>query len=135
MKVSCKYNSLKMVKDIEIIQRLSQRINLSDNDDLGIDIGKEYVVYGVVFWDNSPWFYICEDEEDTYPTPFPAEFFDIKNNRFPADWQLSFRCTDGIPESELVFSEWASDPMFYEKLVDGCEKELVVFSKYKKLLK
>ncbi len=131
MKIVCKIDRLSMVKNRGIAKRLRQSISLSDDDELGINIGQEYMVYGIVFWDNAPWFYICENDEDDYPTPSPADLFDIVDHRIPTDWQLSFRCINGISESELVFSEWANDPIFYEKLVDGSKRELDIFLKYK----
>lgn len=133
MRVLCKYNKLNMVDNRASVRRLKKSINLSDDDELGVDIGKEYIVYGIVFWDNAPWYYICEDEDDNYPTPSPADLFDIVDNHLPAGWQLSFRCINGKPESEIVFSEWANDPMFYEKLVDGSKREIDIFLEYKKL--
>jgi len=131
MKVVCKFKNINQINDIDSIKRLRKSINLSDNDDLGLEIGQIYFVYGIIFWDNTPWFYICENEDDEYPKPVAADFFDIIDQRMPTEWQLAYRCIGVSPRTEIVFSEWAKDPMFYERLVDGVEEQLKIFQKYK----
>ena len=41
---------------------------------------------------------------------------------------------EGSHYSEIVFKEWREEEIFYERLVDGKEREEAIFKKYKKLM-
>lgn len=131
MQVLCRFNRLNQIVDVTTVNRLKKNINLSGDDEIGVEIGQKYLVYGIIFWNDAPWFYLCEDEEDDYPTPFPADLFDIIDDSIPDEWHLSYHCIKGIPKSELVFSEWANDLLFYENLINGSKKEVNIFKNYK----
>ena len=134
MKVACKSNNLHDILDPHTSTRLNRYIFKSDGE-IDLDIGREYIVYGIEFWDNCPWFYLCSDEEDEYPKPYAAEFFEVIDEHFSKYWRLR-----SIPSGErenstaLVFDEWAKDPGFYERLIDGDEQAIVTFEKYKTLM-
>ena len=102
---------------------------------INLTIGKEYTVYGMVFRDNSPWYYLCSEDYDEYPTPFPSECFDITDKRLSSYWNLLTReIGNGKIQSSLVIPEWAEDPYFYELLLDGDIDTVELFNRYKKLL-
>lgn len=113
--------------------RLQKYIRISDGK-INLEIGREYTVYGIVFWDNSPWFYICDEESCEYPTPKASEFFRIVDNRMSAHWRLSTRTLyDNKIESSLLFPEWANEnPFFYENLIDGNKETERIFDYYRK---
>lgn len=74
MKVRCIVNNLNSDKlSPETLTRLKRYISLPDGE-LDLEIGKEYVVYGIEFWDNCPWLYLCPDDYDEYPIPVAADF-------------------------------------------------------------
>ncbi|UOG47243.1 hypothetical protein [Leptospira noguchii] len=114
--------------DKELFNTLSKSIHL---DELSISVGQEYTVFGIIFWEDIPRFYICDNLEDEYPTPYPSFFFEVVDETLPIDWKLSVYFSNGKVQSQIVFKEWAEDKMFYEKLVDGSEKEIQIFNSYK----
>lgn len=134
MKVVCKINNLNSLSDEGILDRLRKYIFMPDGE-IDLDIGHEYTVYGVVFWDNSPWYYLCTEDYDEYPKPFAAEFFDVSDHRLSSYWNLvSSNQEDGKVLSSLVFDEWAKDPTFYERLIDDDPEVLQSFRKYRHLI-
>jgi len=131
MKVRLKYKKLEDLpsKARQEILRKHGGYNLYYLED------REYTVYGMVFWDNNPMYYICEDNDENYPTPNPADFFEIVDDRFSKYWKLYMRLSeDGLAYPKFVFSEWRDDDLFYEKLLDGDPEMEEIFLKYKKLM-
>lgn len=134
MKVLCKFNSLSEISEQHIIKRLKRYILNSDGS-VDLEIGREYTVYGIVFWDNCPWFYLCAEEDDEYPKPFSAEFFHVLDDSLSPCWRLSsFQQENYEATTSLVFKEWAKDPSFYERLVDGDSDAVTLFAKYRKVI-
>jgi hypothetical protein len=117
------------VKTPDLSSHLADRIVGLDFLD-GIEIGKEYSVYGIVFWESVPWYYICEDESYEYPVPYFAGFFRIVDTVLPSDFRLVWYLDD-IHQAYILPEEWADDRMFYEKLLDGNEPERILFRKMK----
>lgn len=134
MKVVCKIDNLYHVKSVGALDRLKGYISSPDGE-FGLVLGKEYTVYGIAFWDNSPLVYIFLDEGDDYPKPIPMDFFELSVGEVSRCWRLSY-FPQGINESSslLVFKEWAEDPSFYERLVDGSKDAVEVFNKYRLLI-
>jgi hypothetical protein len=135
MKIICKQNNLHSEAFAsDTVKRLTRYISIPDGE-LNLEIDKEYVVYGIEFRDNCPWFYICTDDYDEYPTPFAADFFEITDKRLSAHWMLSFREL-GVEkfQAQLVFAEWAADAAFYESLILGESHAVAVFEKRRKIM-
>ncbi len=103
--------------------------------EIDLDVGKEYTVYGVVFWDNSPWYYLCSEEYDEYPKPFAAELFSVLDGRLSLYWKLSVvdQEEEGVLSS-LVFDEWANNSSFYELLIEGDSEAVELFRSYRQLM-
>lgn len=134
MKVVCRINNVADVPQTHVRDRLRKYIHLTDGDD-NLVIGRVYTVYGLHFWDNCPWFLICEYDDDEYPVAQPPEFFDMVDDRLSAYWKLSSSSREGREAwTQLVFDEWARDPLFYERLLDGHKDDEAVFARYKKLM-
>lgn len=134
MKIVCKVNNLNSFSDEGLLRRLKKYISMPDGE-VDLEIGKEYTVYGVVFWDNSPWYYICVEEYDEYPKPFAAEFFNVLDDRLSLHWKLSSVAQgEGEVLSSLVFEEWAKDPSFYERLIEDDPEASAQFGKYRQLI-
>ena len=138
MKVVCKVNNLNAFTDENVLKRLKRYISMPDGEidrEVDLEIDKEYTVYGVVFWDNSPWYYICTEEYVEYPKPFAAEFFSVSDQRLSSYWQLSVSNQGKRgPLSSLVFEPWAEEPSFYERLVDGDPEAEAVFAHFRRLM-
>ena len=137
MRVVCKINSLNSLNSLnsqELLGRLKKYINIPGGE-IGLAIGKEYTVYGILFRDNSPWYYLCEENHDSYPIPFAAEFFDVVDHKHSRYWyQLVAKKWKDQTLKELVFKEWVSDKSYYERLVDGDAKAVELFKKYRVLM-
>ncbi|WP_259699404.1 hypothetical protein [Pseudomonas brassicacearum] len=118
----------------ETLTRLKRYISLPDGE-LDLEIGKEYVVYGIEFWDNCPWLYLCPDDYDEYPIPVAADFFETIDKRLSTHWQLNSKeASNSENQTQLVFSEWVSDESFYENLISGEKYAEVIFDKYRKIM-
>ncbi|ROM73669.1 hypothetical protein BK655_27965 [Pseudomonas brassicacearum] len=135
MKVRCIVNNLNSDKlSPETLTRLKRYISLPDGE-LDLEIGKEYVVYGIEFWDNCPWLYLCPDDYDEYPIPVAADFFETIDKRLSTHWQLNSKeASNSENQTQLVFSEWVSDESFYENLISGEKYAEVIFDKYRKIM-
>ena len=50
------------------------------------------------------WFYLCLDEDDEYPTPYPIELFNIVDGRQSSSfWRLSYASyPNGVVTSSIV---------------------------------
>ena len=132
MKVVCKANNLNYFSDERLLKRLKACINSGGQIDL--EIGREHTVYGVVYWDDNPWHYICSEEYDEYPVPKAAEFFNVLDNKLSSHWRLSVIEKEGI-ESTIVFEGQAKDPLsFYADLLDGDPEAIALFRKYRELM-
>ncbi|MBV4488931.1 hypothetical protein HU727_025410 [Pseudomonas sp. SWRI153] len=134
MKVECITNRIDERFTQDTAARLKRHISMGDNE-LDIEIGKEYTVYGVEFWDNCPWVYICSEPYDEYPKPFALDFFEITENKISSHWVLKSQDTNNNKvKTQLVFCEWADDDSFYEKLVNEDEKCIKTFESYRKIM-
>lgn len=133
MKVFCKINNINDVSSLYDLKRFKKYIHLPDGQ-LNLIKNSEYFVYGIVFRDNAPWYYLCEDEFDDSPTAYPSELFNIVDDRFSQYWRLSTVNYSDRVLSSLVFKEWAEDPSYFERLVDGDFSAVSLFEKYKELM-
>lgn len=134
MKVICRINNLSSFSNEKLLKRLRKYICMPGGE-IDLEIGREYTVYGVVFWDNSPWYYLCTEDYDEYPKPFAAELFEVIVSRLSSYWILSsVDQGEGDILSSLVFDEWAKSPDFYEKLIEGDFKSIELFNKYRQLI-
>ena len=134
VKVVCTGNNLKSFSDGNILSRLKQYIFKPDGD-VNLGVGREYTVYGVLFRDNMPWYYLCDEDYDEYPTPFASDFFEVVDDQLSKYWKLSFiDLGEGQASTVLAFDEWASDRSFYERLIDGDDEAVSIFGKYRRLM-
>lgn len=135
MKVICKTKNLNNLIDKIVLDRLKKYISITDEEDM-LEAGREYTVYGIIFRDNAPWYYLCAEEDENYPVPFAAEFFKVSDDRLSSYWKLSV--DDRDPEkvlSSLLFAEWAQEnPFFYECLLDGYPEAIELFMRYRRLM-
>ncbi|MCH1430194.1 MAG: hypothetical protein L7U87_05460, partial [Chlamydiales bacterium] len=131
MKVICRLDNWNDVTEPEALARIGKHVSLLDGETY-LDIGKEYTVYGIVFWDSAPWFLLQNELNLEYPEPFPQELFEVSCPRLSSCWRLSthvFRFDGAV--SFLVLPEWANNPAFYERLVDGEPEEIAIYNKYR----
>lgn len=96
-----------------------------------LEVGHSYVIYALCVREDQVWFYVCEDEDDEYPVARPAPLFELTDPRLPTTWMASYK--PDYMEAQLFISsvEWIQEEAFYEKLVDGSEREVLMFNKIK----
>ena len=136
MIVQCIKNKLANFGEGVLKHSLRKVIHLDDHEDVGIKVGQLYKVYGInlnFFIENMPFYYICEDEHSSYPVPIAAVFFEIIDSKPSKYWNFVFE--PGLTGRFGFFlPEWARDQRYYERLVDGGQKEEDTFVQYKKLI-
>lgn len=132
MKAICSVNNINVIDDHEALRRIKRYIRLKDGL-IDLDINKEYLIFGVLVRDGFLWLYVRDDESDEYPLPYPIEVFSITDSRLSKYWVFSSPSRKG-EYPLLVFKEWADDPDFYEKLVNGDDTSVRCFSKYTELM-
>lgn len=130
MRVICVSSNFLELVDRNVIERLRKYLHISDGY-LPIKKGESYTVYGVLFRDNSPWYYLCHDEHDASPTPYPCELFQTTDERLSAHWRLCSRVVAGAVSSAMVFREWAMDSDYFENLTEGSPQAISLFMAYK----
>lgn len=131
MKLRCQINKIHDIKSPEGLARVKKRMFLGDGETY-LEVGKEYTAYGIVFWEGTPWYYICMEDTDDYPIPMAADFFSITDNRVSPHWCLASDYK--TKETFIVIKEWADDCTFYEHLLDEDPHVVATFLKYKKIL-
>ena len=90
-------------------------------------MGGIYTVYGVEFWENCPWYYLCADGVE-YPKPCPS-FFESVDKRLSTHWMKNNEVgRGGMIHTSIVIKEWAEDRSFYERLIDGDQDVIDVFN-------
>lgn len=60
--------------------------------------------------------------------------FEEVDSRVSSCWRVGFRRKASASDVSIAFEEWLSDEMFYERLIDGNDREVEVFQRYKRLL-
>jgi hypothetical protein len=134
MKILCKINNVNQIENA-LVKRRIEKYKDEDNGEIYLTLGKTYNVYGIVFSNNFPFYLICEEDNDDYVIPFDTSFFDVVDQRFSSYWRLSVvQHNEQECSTSIVFKEWADDPLFFEKLLDGEPEEVAIFLQYKKLM-
>jgi hypothetical protein len=114
MRIRCLYNDIQAIPDAELRASAARRIHLQGEID-GLIPGKEYVVQAISRRGSETLYYIELWDNDTYPSPWPAAFFDISHGSIPTTWVSAQQNDTTI----TTFPYWALDPMFFERLIDG----------------
>src|SRR5690242_1838814 len=88
---------------------------------LSLQIGKEYVVYGVWGRGGEILYSILADEYSRFPEWFPAMLFDVVDGQLPSCWRYAPQpdMDSKLPSFLLAFPEWARDRSFNWNLVEG----------------
>ena len=107
-----------------------------ENTEFWLEIGKEYVVYGMTVFLGYVWYFICDEASDYYPRWNPAPLFEVVDGRLSRYWRYGYAPGPTREQTQVVlaFEEWANDPYFYDRLSDGEEREVDIFARYKRLI-
>ncbi len=105
-----------------------------------LTIDAVYIVYAVAIRKEWPWFFVADEEFSGYPISYSSAFFQVVDDRLSRHWRYRYSPIrlHGIGSRSdavlLANSEWARDPMFYERLVDGDNLAVSKFSRVKSLM-
>lgn len=127
VKARCISNSINLIADENIKRHVQKYIHLSELD---LRVGNEYTMYGIFFRDGVPWYLMCEQNDDDYPTPQCSEFFVLVDGRIPDGWVFS-PYSANLASPAILPATWARDGRFLEKLVDGEPISIELFRKLK----
>jgi len=97
---------------------------------IGLEIGKCYQVFGISFRTGIPWYLICEDINDEYPTPFCSSFFEVVDGSLGSGWSFALS-HPSVGENSILPDVWAKDGFFLEKLVNGEPDAVSYFNELK----
>lgn len=129
MKIICTENNINKLPE-DKYRRIKKDIHRSDGIIHSLIVGREYVVYGLVFRDNCLWYQICHDENDTYPYPYPAELFDLTDSSFSRHWAINGTNNDRI-EFFVSSDRIVNEVGYLERLIDGDQDAEEAFFVYR----
>ena len=131
MKVRCIGNDISAFPNEVIVKRLQKCITL-DGPNYDLIIEKEYNVQAIENRGDGWWYYIHSVEVNSYPYPYPCEFFEVINLSIETGWSVAMgSVNEQISIKRISFIEWATDDNFYEKLVDDDPECLQLYLKRK----
>lgn len=109
---------------------------IPDDFDYGLELGKEYIVMGIVTYKSSQVPYFLVDENGR-PSWFPHQLFDLIENTIPGNWFLKI---NGVTEysdiySILGFEELCQDETYFDQLQDRVSGAMGIYFRRKEELK
>lgn len=109
---------------------------LFEEGDFPLILEKTYVVYALTVHIGHLWFYVMDEHCTDFPVWNPSHLFELTSPAVSKYWILGFISPSdrSDPGPIIAFSEWASDPSYYDRLTDGDAGALAVFRKYRALI-
>lgn len=96
-----------------------------------LSVGKEYTVHAITALKEAFWYYLLDERDLPYPVWYPSPLFRVSDGSLPAHWVVNYTANamtqDRVGSSLITFKEWANDPSFYERLVEGEPGTVAVF--------
>jgi hypothetical protein len=106
---------------------------LTKESSFPIRLGREYGVFAITAVKDIFWYYILDEHDLPYPVWYPSPLFEVVDGSIPAHWVVSYMphrsSDDRVGTSLISFAEWATDPAFYERLVDGQADAVAIFQR------
>ena len=121
MRVICKHNDPSNLP-----------IGIPDNFDYGLEIGKEYLVTGILTFKQSDDLYYLVDENGR-PSWFPYQIFETVNNELPRNWFVKVNLgNDYVDYKNLIgFNELCNDEDFFNQLLEREETAMQIYFRRK----
>jgi len=121
MKVICKYNDPSNLPN-----------GIPDSFDFGLEIGKEYLVTGILTFKQSDDLYFLVDENGR-PSWFPFQIFETINNELPKNWFVKINVgNDYVDYKNLIgFNELCNEDDFFNQLLERDEEAMQVYFRRK----
>ena len=121
IKVQCKHNDPSNIP-----------IGIPDNFDYGLELGKIYLVMGILTFKLSNNIYFLIDESGR-PSWFPFQLFEILHNTLPTNWFLKINMGDEyVDYRNLVgFEELCNKEGFFNRLLERDEEAMNTYFRRK----
>jgi|SRR5690606_8338070 len=121
MKVVCKYNDPDNVPNA-----------ISNNFDFGLELGKEYLVMGLLTFKQSNDLYYLIDEGGR-PSWFPNQIFEVLSNNLPYNWYMKINIDDDYVDYRnlIGFSELCNEQDFFNQLLERDEEAMRIYFRRK----
>lgn len=121
MKVICKYND-----------PLNVSSGIPDNFDYGLELSKEYLVMGALTFKQSNNLYFLIDE-NSRPSWFPYQIFEIVTNELPANWFVKINIEDEYVDYQnlIGFDELCNKQDFFNQLLERDEEAMRTYFRRK----
>ena len=127
MRVRCINNVVGNIDDSDVRDRIRRSIHLEGPITDLLIVG-EYEVQALEKRDGGLWFYLHSVPANDYPYPYPAELFEVSDSALPAKWNICIQKQGGnVVWRRIAFLAWASDDLFYERLVDGDKETISIY--------
>lgn len=112
----------RLLADVHVIGRIE-----------GLDLGQEYEVQAVEAWSDGYLRFYVHVLSLPWPSPYPAELFEISDPTIPENWSGKFKATNlGVRFRRLAFKQWAEDETFYERLLNGDDAAVSAYASRKR---
>ncbi len=105
----------------------------ADDARLPLTVGKAYVVFAVTSYIGGFWFYVADEDFTYYPVWRPAPLFELIDGRLSRTWRAGLQGSSR-KEWVLAFDEWAADPLYYERLVNGDAEAIQIFERNRRVM-
>ena len=130
---------IKCLVDIVIPEIHDEKIvQWAKKSELEITIGKVYVVFAITKFFDIFFYYILGDERNIFPLAFPAELFEIIDNRISKYWDFDLPRVESLSQIKIEnndiisFKEWSVEKdSFYEKILEEHVREMEIFNFFK----
>lgn len=121
MRVVCKYNDPENVPN-----------GISNNFDFGLEVGKDYLVMGLLTFKQSNDLYYLVDEGGR-PSWFPNQIFEVLSNDLPYNWYMKINVGDDhVDYQNLIgFSELCNEQDFFNQLLERDEAAMRIYFRRK----
>jgi len=110
--------------------------NVNKESNFNVEIGKEYIVYSMIMWDNSL-DYLIIGENSENPSWYPAELFKITNPLLPFMWYFTFDKYKNYKGEDCEravsgYKEMVCDSEHHISIIEEKPEDLKIFFKRKK---
>jgi hypothetical protein len=138
MKAKCTANKGNVLP----VELFNDKSGYNANTEFQLIIAKGYTIYAITHIKKNVWFLIYDevatgDYGGIYPKYLPAALFEITDSRLSKYWQGTIskdEYNDDRPVLKIGFKELIEDEYFLGNLWEDSEKEMELFSYYKKAM-
>lgn len=136
IKVRCTTNRVDRLPEGPAKRRAQENIRVEGPID-PLEVGRIYDVCALETWrDGGLRLYLHTTDGLHFPSPYPAEFFEFVDSRFPPGWKVGVGATEGGTTMKRVsFPEWVDDEHFYERLVVGDTAAIRVYERWRETIR